>query len=59
MSDATFEAAKAKIGETGIVDVLGAAGYYQVVSMFTNVDRYALANASQRTELKYFAQPLP
>jgi hypothetical protein len=42
-----------------MVDIIGAAGYYQVVSMFMNVDRYPLADASQKPELHPLARPLP
>jgi 4-carboxymuconolactone decarboxylase len=59
VSDTTFQAIKDKLGERGIVEIIGAAGYYQVVSMFMNVDRYPLANASQKPELNPLAQPLP
>jgi 4-carboxymuconolactone decarboxylase len=59
VSDATFQALKDKLGERGIVEVIGASGYYQFVSMFMNVDRYPLADASQKPELKPLAQPLP
>ena len=59
VSDATFRAIKDKLGESGIVDIIGAAGYYQVVSMFMNVDRYPMASASQKPELKPLAKPLP
>ncbi|HXP86732.1 MAG TPA: carboxymuconolactone decarboxylase family protein [Bryobacteraceae bacterium] len=59
VSDATFQAMKDKLGERGIVEIIGAAGYYQVVSMFMNVDRYPLADASQKPELKPLAHPLP
>jgi 4-carboxymuconolactone decarboxylase len=51
VSDATFEAAKAKFGERGVVDMMGVMGYYQFVSMMLNVDRYPLADGEQ-PELK-------
>jgi 4-carboxymuconolactone decarboxylase len=41
-SDAAFQAAKAKFGERGVVDMLGVMGYYQLVSMMLNVDGYPL-----------------
>jgi hypothetical protein len=34
------------------------AAYYQMVSMFMNVDRLPL-NEGQQAELKYLAKPLP
>jgi 4-carboxymuconolactone decarboxylase len=42
VSDQTFQAAKDKFGERGVVDLIGVTGYYQVVSMLLNVDRYPL-----------------
>lgn len=40
VSDGTFKAAKDKFGERGVVDLIGVSGYYQLVSMLLNVDRY-------------------
>src|ERR1700722_6200487 len=59
VSDDTFAAVKNSVGERGIVDLLASAGFYQIVSMFMNVDRLPMANASQQPELKYLATPLP
>lgn len=42
VSDATFQAAVDKFGERGVVDMIGVIGYYQLVSMLLNVDRYPL-----------------
>ena len=42
VSDATFNAARDRFGERGIVDLIGVTGYYQLVSMLLNVDRYPL-----------------
>jgi 4-carboxymuconolactone decarboxylase len=42
LSDRTFQAARAKFGERGVVDLVGVLGYYQLVSMLLNVDRYPL-----------------
>ena len=42
VSDATFKAAKDTFGERGVVDLIGVSGYYQLVSMLLNVDRYPL-----------------
>jgi len=58
VSDASFAAAKNIFGERGVVDLLVSSAYYQVVSMFMNVDRLPLA-ANQQPELKYLAKPLP
>ena len=51
MSDQTFQAAKDKFGERGIVDLVGVSGYYGLVSMLLNVDRYPLPDGVQ-PELK-------
>jgi 4-carboxymuconolactone decarboxylase len=49
--DETFKAAVDKFGEKGVVDIIGVMGYYQMVSMLLNVDRYPLA-AGVQPELK-------
>ncbi len=59
VSDGTFAAVRNSVGERGIVDLLASAGFYQIVSMFMNVDRLPMANANQKPELKYLATPLP
>jgi 4-carboxymuconolactone decarboxylase len=51
VSDQTFQAAKDKFGERGIVDLIGVSGYYGLVSMLLNVDRYPLPDGVQ-PELK-------
>ena len=58
VSDATFEAVKKLVGERGIVDLMVSAAYYQMVSMFMNIDRLPL-NPGQQAELKYLSKPLP
>lgn len=58
VSDATFQAIKDKIGERGIMEIIGAAGQYQMVSLFMNVDRYPL-EVNQKPELMPLAHPLP
>jgi 4-carboxymuconolactone decarboxylase len=40
--DATFQAVVSKFGERGVVDLIAAMGYYHLVSMLLNVDRYPL-----------------
>jgi len=50
-TDTTFQAAKEKFGERGVVDLLGVMGYYQFVSMLLNVDGYPLPEGAQ-PELK-------
>jgi 4-carboxymuconolactone decarboxylase len=42
VSDKTFQAAKEKFGERGVVDLIGVTGYYGLVSMLLNTDRYPL-----------------
>jgi 4-carboxymuconolactone decarboxylase len=42
VSDATFKAAVALLGERGVVDLMVLLGYYDMVSMALNVDRYPL-----------------
>ena len=51
VSDRTFQAAKDRFGERGIVDLIGVSGYYGLVSMLLNVDRYPLPQGVQ-PELK-------
>jgi 4-carboxymuconolactone decarboxylase len=55
VSDANFAAAKARFGEKGIVDMIGLSGWYSMVSMALNVDRYPTA----QPELNPIATPLP
>ena len=42
VSDATFKAAVSLLGEQGVVDLIALMGYYDLVSMALNVDRYPL-----------------
>ncbi len=42
VSDAAFRAAADKLGERGVVDLVGVSGYYTLVSMVLNVDRHPL-----------------
>jgi 4-carboxymuconolactone decarboxylase len=42
VSDPNFKAAVGKFGERGVVDLIGTMGYYNMVSMLLNVDRYPL-----------------
>jgi 4-carboxymuconolactone decarboxylase len=51
VSDATFQAATRALGERGVVDLIGATGYYQLVSALLNVDRYPLPPGA-KPELK-------
>ena len=58
VTDATFKAAKDKYGERGVVDMIGLSGWYGLVSMLLNVDRYPLAEGVQ-PGLKPLDNPLP
>lgn len=51
VSDANFKAVVSRFGEKGVVDLIGVMGYYQMVSMLLNVDRYPLPSGVQ-PELK-------
>jgi 4-carboxymuconolactone decarboxylase len=51
VSDTTFKAAKDTVGEKGVVDLIGVMGWYQMVSMLLNTDRYPLPDGVQ-PELK-------
>jgi 4-carboxymuconolactone decarboxylase len=42
VSDATFKAAVGLLGEKGVMDLIAVMGYYDLVSMVLNVDRYPL-----------------
>jgi 4-carboxymuconolactone decarboxylase len=42
VSDATFRAAVQLLGERGVMDLIATMGYYDLVSMALNVDRYPL-----------------
>lgn len=47
VEDPTFRAAVAAFGERGVVDLIGLMGYYQLVSMALNVDRYPLPDGAR------------
>jgi 4-carboxymuconolactone decarboxylase len=51
VSDPVFAAVKTKFGERGVVDLISVMGYYQLVSMLLNVDRYPLP-AGAKPELQ-------
>ena len=51
VSDATFNAAKDAVGERGVVDLIGVMGWYNMVSMLLNTDRYPVPDGAQ-PELK-------
>ena len=58
VTDATFKAAKDHYGERGVVDIIGLSGWYGLVSMLLNVDRYPLPQGVQ-PDLKPLENPLP
>ena len=58
VTDATFKAAKDKYGERGVFDMVGLSGWYGLVSMSLNVDRYPLPQGVQ-PDLKPLENPLP
>jgi 4-carboxymuconolactone decarboxylase len=58
VQDATFKAALDKYGERGVFDMIGLSGWYGLVSMLLNVDRYPLAPGAQ-PDLKPLENPLP
>lgn len=47
VSDPTFKTALNLLGERGVVDLIAAMGYYDLVSMVLNVDRYPLPAGAQ------------
>jgi 4-carboxymuconolactone decarboxylase len=51
VTDPVFKAVKDKFGEKGVVDLISVVGYYQLVSMLLNVDRYPLP-AGAKPELQ-------
>jgi 4-carboxymuconolactone decarboxylase len=51
VSDATFKAAIEKFGERVVVDLIATMGYYHLVAMLLDVDRYPLPDGAQ-PELK-------
>ncbi len=58
VSDATFDATKEKMGEKGIVDLIGLVSFYQTASLMMNVDRYPL-DAGRQPELPAIAKAVP
>jgi 4-carboxymuconolactone decarboxylase len=47
VSDDTFRAAVKHLGEQGVMDLIATMGYYDLVSMALNVDRYPLPDGAQ------------
>lgn len=47
VSDATFEAVKARFGEQGVVDLMAVSGFYVMVSMVLNVGRVSIPNGGE------------
>lgn len=54
VSDAMFKTAVGRFSERGVVDLIGTMGYYSMVSMLLNTDRYPLPDG-EKAQLK----PLP
>jgi 4-carboxymuconolactone decarboxylase len=48
VSDPSFAAARELLGERGVVDLVGTVGYYGLVAMLLNVDRYPLPEGVER-----------
>ena len=46
VSDGTFQTALGLLGERGVVDLVATMGYYDLVSMALNVDRYPLPDGA-------------
>ena len=47
VSDAAFQAVAGRFGEQGVIDLIAAVGYYSIVSMVLNVDRYPLPDGEE------------
>lgn len=58
VTDATFNAAKERYGERGVVDMTGLSAWYNLVSMVLDTDRYPVPEG-QKPELKPLENPLP
>jgi 4-carboxymuconolactone decarboxylase len=58
VTDATFKAVEDKYGERGVVDMVGLSGWYGLVSMLLDVDRYPLPQGVQ-PGLGPLENPLP
>jgi 4-carboxymuconolactone decarboxylase len=58
VTDATFQAAKERYGERGVVDIVGLSGWYGLVSMLLNVDWYPLPQGVE-PGLRPLENPLP
>ena len=58
VTNQAFQAAKDKYGERGVVDIIGLSGWYGLVSMLLNVDRYPMP-AGVAPGLKPLENPLP
>jgi 4-carboxymuconolactone decarboxylase len=47
VADRTFEAVVDRFGDQGVIDLIAACGYYSMVSMVLNVDRYPLPDGEE------------
>lgn len=58
LSDATFAAAAAQLGEPGLVELVAVFGYYDLVAMLLNVDRYPLPQGEVDPFVVPFVDPV-
>ncbi len=47
VSDQSFKAVVDRFGDRGVIDLIAAVGYYSIVSMVLNIDRYPLPEGEQ------------
>ena len=47
VTDAAFAAVVGRFGDQGVIDLIAAVGYYSIVSMVLNVDRYPLPDGEE------------
>ena len=47
VSNGAFKAVADRFGDQGVIDLIAASGYYSIVSMVLNVDRYPLPEGEQ------------
>jgi len=50
VADPAYENVRRRFGEQGVIDLIGAIGYYSTVSMVLNVDRYPLPEGVEPLE---------
>jgi 4-carboxymuconolactone decarboxylase len=47
VTDGAFDGIKSRFGETGVIDLVGAVGYYCLVSFVLNIDRFPLPEGEE------------